>query len=91
MDEGEGIGLISPMSTVVDFTLTEKLNNEMFVDVNGDEFLISSNDDKVAKLERDWNDSIFEASPTALSEYIEQSFAPALYEQIEKITGIELK
>lgn len=77
--------------SVVNLTLYGDLNKQMFVEAEGDEFLISSGDEKLSKLEKKYGKDILEINPDYLGEYTEKSFFPKLKERIEKVTKLEMK
>jgi hypothetical protein len=78
---------------VTDLTLTGELNSKMYVLVEDKHFIINSSDDNIDRLEKlkGYGKDIMGLHESYMGDYIEESFAPQLYAQIEKITGLEMK
>lgn len=76
---------------VTDLNLTGATDAKMFVDVNGDEFEINSSGPLVSKLEDKYGPDIYGLNENHIGAYIEKDFFPQLKNQIEKITGLEMK
>lgn len=75
----------------VDLNLTGETDSKMFVDVDEETFTIESTGELFGKLESKYGEGAYGLNEEYLGKYIEESFAPVFYAQIEKITGLEMK
>jgi hypothetical protein len=73
---------------VPDLLLTGAFYSEIFAEPRGDKMVISSTNEKVAKLEDRFGKDIFGLNPPTKAELIREDLKPVLMRNIRKVVGI---